>query len=37
MKKLLLICVIGIILCSVLSAAADPIKVAINPDTKPFK
>ncbi len=37
MKKLLLVCVIGIILCSVLSAAADPIKVAINPDTKPFK
>ena len=37
MKKLLLICVIGIIFCSVLSAAADPIKVAINPDTKPFK
>lgn len=37
MKKLLLICVIGIIFCSVLSVAADPIKVAINPDTKPFK
>lgn len=37
MKKLLLICVIGIIFCSVLTAAADPIKVAINPDTKPFK
>ena len=28
---------VGILLCSALTAAADPIKVAINPDAKPFK
>lgn len=37
MKKILLICIMIIVLCSALTAAADPIKVAINPDTKPFK
>ena len=37
MKKVLLICIMVIVLCSALTAAADPIKVAINPDTKPFK
>lgn len=37
MKKVLLICIMIIVLCSALTAAADPIKVAINPDTKPFK
>ena len=39
MKKTFLIClfVIFILSVAVLSAAADPIKVGINPDTKPFK
>lgn len=37
MKKVLLICIMVIVLCSALTAAADSIKVAINPDTKPFK
>ena len=37
MKKFLLICIMCIIMCSAMTAAADPIKVAINPDTKPFK
>lgn len=37
MKRILLICIMVFVLCSALTAAADPIKVAINPDTKPFK
>lgn len=39
MKKTFLICLIVsiVFVLGVLSAAADPIKVAINPDSKPFK
>ena len=40
MKKTTLICMICVVcamFAGVLSAAADPVKIAINPDTKPFK
>ena len=40
MKKnflLVIICVIAVLCASALSAAADPIRVAVNPDAKPFK
>ena len=40
MKKInlvCLICVVFMMFCSFMSVSADPIKVAINPDTKPFK
>ncbi len=37
MKKYLLICLIFAVFCSAFAVSADPIKVAVNPDAKPFK
>ncbi len=37
MKKYLLICLIFAVFCGAFAVSADPIKVAVNPDAKPFK